>query len=118
MRAETHEKKVLSLGYVICLFERRFFQGFARYSTDDKWHVPHFEKMLYDQGQLAVAYSEAFLATKDPFFEEVVRDILTYVSRDLSHEVSYNFVAWSEAMCRLTDIVEYKLRVPILMNRQ
>ncbi|KAJ9586527.1 hypothetical protein L9F63_019824, partial [Diploptera punctata] len=59
-------------------------QGFARYSTDERWHVPHFEKMLYDQAQLAVAYSSAYVATKDPFFADVVRDILTYVSRDLS----------------------------------
>ncbi|XP_067006660.1 spermatogenesis-associated protein 20 isoform X2 [Anabrus simplex] len=59
-------------------------QGFARYSTDDRWHVPHFEKMLYDQAQLAVAYSTAYVATKDAFFAEIVRDILTYVDRDLS----------------------------------
>lgn len=37
-----------------------FFQGFHRYSTDSSWHVPHFEKMLYDQGQLAVAYITAY----------------------------------------------------------
>lgn len=41
-------------------------QGFHRYSTDRQWHVPHFEKMLYDQGQLAVAYSQAFQVTPDP----------------------------------------------------
>ncbi|KAF4518086.1 hypothetical protein B566_EDAN007787 [Ephemera danica] len=60
-------------------------QGFARYSTDDRWHVPHFEKMLYDQGQLLVSYAAAYTATKDEFFAEIVRDIVTYVSRDLSH---------------------------------
>ncbi|XP_021929202.1 spermatogenesis-associated protein 20 isoform X2 [Zootermopsis nevadensis] len=59
-------------------------QGFARYSTDDRWHVPHFEKMLYDQAQLAAVYSAAYVATKDPFYADVVRDILTYVDRDLS----------------------------------
>nr|CAD7571150.1 unnamed protein product [Timema californicum] len=59
-------------------------QGFARYSTDERWHVPHFEKMLYDQAQLAVAYSAAYLATKDEFYADIVRDILLYVSRDLS----------------------------------
>lgn len=41
-------------------FLRLFFQGFHRYSTDSSWHVPHFEKMLYDQAQLAVAYITAF----------------------------------------------------------
>lgn len=64
------------------------FQGFARYSTDERWHVPHFEKMLYDQAQLAVAYVNGYLITKKPSFADTVIDILTYVSRDLSHEVS------------------------------
>ncbi|XP_034242847.1 spermatogenesis-associated protein 20 isoform X2 [Thrips palmi] len=61
-------------------------QGFARYSTDTKWHVPHFEKMLYDQGQLAVAYCDAFLATNNNIYADVVRGILSYVERDLSDE--------------------------------
>lgn len=61
--------------------------GFARYSVDNKWHVPHFEKMLYDQAQLAVAYCDAFLVTKDNFYADIVKDILNYVSRDLSHEM-------------------------------
>lgn len=60
--------------------------GFARYSVDGKWHVPHFEKMLYDQAQLVIAYTDAYLATKDEFYSDVIKDILTYVSRDLSHE--------------------------------
>lgn len=60
--------------------------GFARYSVDNHWHVPHFEKMLYDQAQLMVAYTDAYLATKDDFFSEVVRDIVKYVNRDLRHE--------------------------------
>jgi uncharacterized protein YyaL (SSP411 family) len=57
--------------------------GFHRYSVDSYWHVPHFEKMLYDQAQLAVAYLEAFQITRDPLFEEVARDILDYVRRDM-----------------------------------
>ncbi|XP_039937624.1 spermatogenesis-associated protein 20 isoform X4 [Hirundo rustica] len=61
-------------------------QGFHRYSTDQHWHVPHFEKMLYDQGQLAVMYSKAFQISGDEFFADVVRDILLYVSRDLSDQ--------------------------------
>lgn len=60
--------------------------GFARYSVDNDWHVPHFEKMLYDQAQLTVAYTDAYLATKDEFYAEVVRDIIKYVNRDLRHE--------------------------------
>ncbi|OWK57640.1 Spermatogenesis-associated protein 20 [Lonchura striata] len=61
-------------------------QGFHRYSVDQHWHVPHFEKMLYDQGQLAAIYSKAFQISGDEFFADVVRDILLYVSRDLSDQ--------------------------------
>ncbi|XP_042214315.1 spermatogenesis-associated protein 20-like isoform X1 [Homarus americanus] len=60
-------------------------QGFARYSTDERWHVPHFEKMLYDQAQLTISYLDAYVATGNTKFSDVVRDILTYVMRDLSH---------------------------------
>ncbi len=48
------------------------------------WHVPHFEKMLYDQAQLAASYVDAFQITRDPFYEEVARDILEYVRRDMT----------------------------------
>jgi uncharacterized protein YyaL (SSP411 family) len=58
--------------------------GFHRYSVDAYWHVPHFEKMLYDQAQLAVAYLDAFQITRDPLFEEVARDILDYVRHDMT----------------------------------
>jgi uncharacterized protein YyaL (SSP411 family) len=58
--------------------------GFHRYSVDSYWHVPHFEKMLYDQAQLAVAYLEAFQITREPLFEAVARDILDYVRRDMT----------------------------------
>ncbi|KAL3273041.1 hypothetical protein HHI36_014497 [Cryptolaemus montrouzieri] len=61
--------------------------GFARYSVDGKWHVPHFEKMLYDNAQLSVNFCDAYVVTKDEFFSEVVHDILTYVTRDLGHEL-------------------------------
>ncbi len=60
--------------------------GFHRYSVDRFWHVPHFEKMLYDQAQLAVAYLEAFQITGDERHVHVVRDILDYVRRDLTSE--------------------------------
>ncbi|XP_049615794.1 spermatogenesis-associated protein 20 isoform X2 [Syngnathus scovelli] len=59
-------------------------QGFHRYSTDSSWHVPHFEKMLYDQAQLAVAYVTAFQVSGEQIFADVAKDILLYVSRDLS----------------------------------
>lgn len=103
-------------------------QGFARYSTDRSWHVPHFEKMLYDQvmilykesakplnhlltldfidsqqqqlccchlsnsilpaqAQLVHVYLDAFLVSREERFANVVRDIIGYVIRDLSHQV-------------------------------
>ncbi|MBA3651392.1 MAG: thioredoxin domain-containing protein, partial [Chthoniobacterales bacterium] len=58
--------------------------GFHRYSTDKFWHVPHFEKMLYDQAQLALAYLDAFQITREPTFEKTARDILDYVRRDMT----------------------------------
>ena len=59
--------------------------GFARYSTDDRWLVPHFEKMLYDNAQLAIAYLQGYQLTGDPAFRTVVRETLDYLLRDLHH---------------------------------
>jgi len=58
--------------------------GFHRYSTDAEWLVPHFEKMLYDQAMLTMAYTEAWLATKHPLFERTVRETVEYVLRDMT----------------------------------
>ena len=58
--------------------------GFHRYSVDKFWHVPHFEKMLYDQAQLASAYLDAFQITHDPVYEKTARDIFDYVRRDMT----------------------------------
>ena len=58
--------------------------GFHRYSTDARWFLPHFEKMLYDQAQLANSYLDAFQITHDPFFAGIARDILDYVVRDMT----------------------------------
>ncbi|KAL5795533.1 hypothetical protein ACOSQ2_000353 [Xanthoceras sorbifolium] len=57
--------------------------GFHRYSVDERWHVPHFEKMLYDQGQLANVYLDAFSITKNDFYSYISRDILDYLRRDM-----------------------------------
>ena len=59
--------------------------GFHRYSVDERWFVPHFEKMLYDQAQLAVAYLEAFQITGDALYAGIAHDILGYVLRDMTH---------------------------------
>ena len=60
--------------------------GFHRYSTDARWLVPHFEKMLYDNALLPIVYSEAYQITKDSFFSEVVRKTLDYVIREMTSD--------------------------------
>ncbi len=59
--------------------------GFHRYSTDRRWHIPHFEKMLYDNALLTTAYLEAYQVKPNPEYEQVVRGILAYVLRDMTH---------------------------------
>ena len=59
--------------------------GFARYSVDAKWLVPHFEKMLYDNAQLVHLYLDAYLVSGEKKHADVVRDILRYVLRDMTH---------------------------------
>jgi len=58
--------------------------GFHRYSTDRHWFVPHFEKMLYDQAMIAMAYTEAYHITGDEIFAQTAREIFTYVLRDMT----------------------------------
>ncbi|UCG21575.1 MAG: thioredoxin domain-containing protein [Deltaproteobacteria bacterium] len=58
--------------------------GFARYSVDERWLVPHFEKMLYDQAMLAMAYTEAYQSTGEARHGRVVDEILKYVLRDMT----------------------------------
>jgi uncharacterized protein YyaL (SSP411 family) len=60
--------------------------GFHRYSVDSYWHIPHYEKMLYDQGQLLWAYAEGYLVTGAPFLADVARQLVGYVKRDLRHK--------------------------------
>ncbi|MDQ2868734.1 MAG: DUF255 domain-containing protein, partial [Verrucomicrobiota bacterium] len=58
--------------------------GFHRYAVDGVWHIPHFEKMLYDQAQLACVYLDAFQLSHEAGFAEVARDVLDYVRRDMT----------------------------------
>ena len=58
--------------------------GFHRYSVDERWFVPHFEKMLYDQAQLAISYLEAYQISHDPFYAAIARSVFEYVLRDLT----------------------------------
>ncbi len=75
-----HTLKKMRLGGI---FDHVGF-GFHRYSTDERWFLPHFEKMLYDQAMLTIAYAETYQLTRDEFFKEVVEEILTYVERDMT----------------------------------
>src|SRR5207245_10904705 len=59
--------------------------GFARYSVDAAWTVPHFEKMLYDNAQLIELYLDAYVVSGDARHAEIARDILGYVLRDMTH---------------------------------
>ncbi|MEP5339375.1 MAG: thioredoxin domain-containing protein [Algibacter sp.] len=58
--------------------------GFSRYSTDAKWHVPHFEKMLYDNGQLVSLYADAYLITKNELYKNVIIETLKYVENEMT----------------------------------
>ncbi|NQV42049.1 MAG: thioredoxin domain-containing protein [Candidatus Marinimicrobia bacterium] len=74
-----HSLKQMRLGGI---FDHIGF-GFHRYSTDAKWHVPHFEKMLYDQVNLMLAYTEAWEQSRDPLFLQTVDEIFVYLSDKL-----------------------------------
>ena len=107
--------------------------GFHRYSVDAKWLVPHFEKMLYDNGQLVRIYAHAFKATQEPLFKAVVDETVTYLLREMlqpeggfystqdadSEGVEGKFFVWTEAevmqilgeadgaiFCRIYDVTE------------
>jgi uncharacterized protein YyaL (SSP411 family) len=60
--------------------------GFSRYSIDTKWHIPHFEKMLYDNAQLVSLYSKAYVKENNKLFKEVVEETLSFVNRELKAE--------------------------------
>jgi len=60
--------------------------GFARYSVDNKWHIPHFEKMLYDNAQLVSLYSKAYLVNKDPLYKQIVFETTQFIERELYND--------------------------------
>ena len=59
--------------------------GFCRYSTDAQWMIPHFEKMLYDNGSLLALYADALAVGPDPLFEAAVRDTARWLEREMQH---------------------------------
>lgn len=101
--AQTKDKEILKI--VLNTLDKianggihdHIFGGFARYSVDKKWHVPHFEKMLYDQGQLLMAYSSAYKITKEPKYLEIADKIFKYITKDLYHSVGGGFYSGEDA---------------------
>ena len=67
--------------------------GFSRYSVDERWHIPHFEKMLYDNAQLIELYSEAYAVFKNEKFKKVVEESLQFIQRELTAQQGYFFAA-------------------------
>jgi uncharacterized protein YyaL (SSP411 family) len=85
------DKALLMVTYTLeCMYRGGIYDhigfGFSRYSTDKKWLVPHFEKMLYDNALLSLVYTEAFQVTKNELFSKVANDIFTYLFRDMMSE--------------------------------
>ncbi|MBV6646483.1 MAG: thioredoxin domain-containing protein, partial [Cyclobacteriaceae bacterium] len=60
--------------------------GFARYSVDGEWHVPHFEKMLYDNGQLLSLYANAYKLTASPLYKDVIMETASWLKREMTHK--------------------------------
>jgi uncharacterized protein YyaL (SSP411 family) len=71
--------------------------GFHRYSTDAHWLAPHFEKMLYDNAQLVVAYFEAYQATQKPFYRDIATETLDYVLREMYDAENGGFYSTQDA---------------------
>jgi hypothetical protein len=71
--------------------------GFHRYSVDARWLVPHFEKMLYDNALLSVAYLEAYQAAQKPFYRRIARETLDYVLREMYNEKTGGFYSTQDA---------------------
>lgn len=82
-RSKFMAKKTLESMYKGGIFDHIGY-GFCRYSVDERWLVPHFEKMLYDNGLIAIAYIKAYELTKDPFYKEVAEKIFDFVSREMT----------------------------------
>lgn len=93
LRQAVSEKDDELLAYVTLSLDKMAFGGlydqigggFARYSTDEKWHVPHFEKMLYDNAQLVTLYSNVFSVTQNPLYKDVVEETLNFIEREMTN---------------------------------
>jgi len=98
--------------------------GFCRYSVDARWHIPHFEKMLYDNGPLLAAYADAWQVTRDPLFERVARETAAWTMREMQspeggyyssldadseHEEGKFYVWTPDAVRALLSLDEYRI---------
>src|SRR5262249_36481346 len=81
--------------------------GFHRYSVDERWVVPHFEKMVYDNSELLKNYVRGFQATGDEFFAEVARDIIRWMDEWLSDREHGGFYASQDADINMDDDGDY-----------
>ncbi len=102
--------------------------GFSRYSTDAEWHVPHFEKMLYDNAQLVSLYAQAYRWSKNPLYQQVVEETLTFIERSLtsteggffssldadSEGVEGQFYVWTQA--EVQAIIEDKEKANLIFD--
>ncbi len=77
--------------------------GFYRYSTDEFWHIPHFEKMAYVQAELLEAYARGYQVTRDSLYREVAGEIIAYLTRTLSDQAEGGFYASQDADLSLDD---------------
>ncbi len=81
LKAATHALKSMARGGMYDVVGG----GFSRYSTDNFWRIPHFEKMLYDNAQLVLVYLHAWQITKDSFYKQIVIETLDFVRREMTH---------------------------------
>ena len=68
--------------------------GFSRYSVDEKWHIPHFEKMLYDNAQLTSLYAQAYQVFKDEYFKEIATKTIAFIESDLKSDDDLYFASY------------------------
>jgi uncharacterized protein len=81
--------------------------GFSRYSVDLEWHIPHFEKMLYDNGQLMSLYAEAYKRTQNPLYKEVIEKVHFFVETELTTPEGAFYSAWdADSLNRLAELEE------------
>ena len=80
--------------------------GFSRYSVDMRWHVPHFEKMLYDNGLLISLYSQAYKRTKNPLYKEVIQKTLAFVEREFLNTENSFFSALDADSLNAKNVLE------------